>query len=415
MKTLLTLCALLWAITGRTQTFINVGTTANDGTGDKPRAAGITINTNFFAIFAQATAITNGLFALETTRNAAVSNALVTLLVANDTTTSNGLYSVETTRNAAVSNALVALISGGTTNYNLLNADRFIVTNHMDFVEWSMGVNTNGVIPWGATNSIVYTPSNTFTITMSGTPPTGLSREIDVLIINTNSANGYFPTNDLNGGTVYMLPAPSTNRYKFNWKGGRFWISSGQQAETGTNAYMRTRTGVRRTMIIDASYFVTNGLDQAATPTTYTSASNKKPMNALYFDTGLTNSGFSLSMPPEWDRNDVTLVPVWTCTNGSGNVVFQFATDWTDNDDTLDGAFGSNVNSIDTVLAANDTHVGPSATPTFGNSASTVYGNLSVRLRRTRDHASDTLDAGVFLLRVLLQYTESTTEPSALP
>lgn len=40
----------------------------------------------------------------------AASNAVVTLMVANDTTTSNGLFSVETTRNAAVSNSVMTEI-----------------------------------------------------------------------------------------------------------------------------------------------------------------------------------------------------------------------------------------------------------------------------------------------------------------
>jgi len=74
-------------------------------------------------LVANDTTTSNGLFSVETTRNAAVSNSVVSLLVANDTTTSNGLFSilvandtttsnglfsVETTRNAAVSNALVS-------------------------------------------------------------------------------------------------------------------------------------------------------------------------------------------------------------------------------------------------------------------------------------------------------------------
>lgn len=70
-------------------------------------------------LVANDTTTSNGLFSVETTRNAAVSNALVTLLVANDTTTSNGLFSVETTRNAAVSNALVTLlVANDTTTSN---------------------------------------------------------------------------------------------------------------------------------------------------------------------------------------------------------------------------------------------------------------------------------------------------------
>lgn len=74
----------------------------------------------------------NGIYSVETTRNSAVSNAvmvilsattngLASILVANDTVTSNGLYSSETTRNGAVSNGVVALlVSNDTVTSNAL-------------------------------------------------------------------------------------------------------------------------------------------------------------------------------------------------------------------------------------------------------------------------------------------------------
>lgn len=447
MKTkLLSLLLALATFTSQAQTFINLGSSANAGDGDSLRAAGIIINTNFYSIFANLLSSSNAIYAGETTRNAAVSNAVASLLVANDTTTSNGLYSAETTRNAAVSNALVsfamtlsntlyttettrnaavsnavvALIGAAGTNYVNLNGSHIINTNTFDSLEVTYNANTNIVIDWGATNVVNLSPSNTFTITMTSTPPTGMKREIDVLLINTNSANGYFPTNDANGGSVYLLPAPSTNRFKFNWRGGRFWISSAQAPEIGTNSYMRTRTGVRRTFIIDASYILTNGLTQGAIPTTYVSpysSSNAMANSALYFDSAdaATNAVFSLTLPPEYDRNDITLVPVWAATNGSGNVVWQFATTYMDNTESFNQAYGNNANSTDTLVTANGFHTGPAVTPAYGNTAATVLGNVCVRVRRSRDVSGDTLDAGVFLLRVLLQYTESNTEPSALP
>lgn len=115
---------------------------------------------------AQLNTASNFLYATETTRNAAVSNGVltvliandtttsngvVTLLVANDTTTSNGLYAVETTRNAAVSNALVTVVGShtqmvvaaigtlgvtnaihaGTVYANLLNLTNALTTNQV--------------------------------------------------------------------------------------------------------------------------------------------------------------------------------------------------------------------------------------------------------------------------------------------
>jgi len=69
----------------------------------------------FAILVANDTTTSNGIVALELTRNAAVSNALTALLVANDTTTSNGLVTLETTRNAAVSNAVVTLLVANVT------------------------------------------------------------------------------------------------------------------------------------------------------------------------------------------------------------------------------------------------------------------------------------------------------------
>ena len=308
--------------------------------------------------------------------------------------------------------------SGGGTNFTLFNTRQAIITNTLDRLTVTYSANTNIVWDWNATNVVTVSPSNTFTVSQTGTPPSTMLRTGRLRIINTNSTAGYFFGTGPGGSEVTLLTAPSTNDYTISSFNGVVEIVSHQVSEIGTNAYMRTRTGVRRTFIIDASYILTNGLTQGAIPTTYVSpysSSNAMANSALYFDTDATNATFSLTLPPEYDRNDITLVPVWAATNGSGNVVFQFATTYHENNETFNLAYGSNANSTDALTPTDGYHIGPSVTPTYGNAASTPLGNVSVRIRRSRDHASDTLDAGVFLLRVLLQYTESTTEPTALP
>lgn len=300
------------------------------------------------------------------------------------------------------------------------NHAQTVITNALYRQTVTYGNATNPVVNFGLTNFVIISPSNTFTISTNGTLAAGLAQQVRVRIINTNSTAGYFPATGIGGSPVYMLPAPSTNDFTFDWDGTRFAILSHQAPEIGTNSYMRTRTGVRRTFIIDASYILTNGLTQGAIPTTYVSpysSSNAMASSALYFDSAdaATNAVFSLTLPPEYDRNDITLVPVWAATNGSGNVVWQFATTYQDNTESFNQAYGNNANSTDTLVTANGFHTGPAVTPAYGNTAATVLGNVCVRVRRSRDVSGDTLDAGVFLLRVLLQYTESTTEPVALP
>ena len=99
LSLVLGLCAVLQA---NAQQLIGLGTTANDGTGDNLRAAGIKINTNVVNLYASNAL----LYATETTRNAAVSNAAVAFAMQ----ASNDVYTAETTRNAAVSNGNAAFV-----------------------------------------------------------------------------------------------------------------------------------------------------------------------------------------------------------------------------------------------------------------------------------------------------------------
>lgn len=83
------------------------------------------------------------------------SNSVVTILVANDITTSNELFSVETTRNAAVSNGVVSLIQGHTQmvtaaigsltvsnalSVGTLNANILVLTNFLTSNQVRLGV-----------------------------------------------------------------------------------------------------------------------------------------------------------------------------------------------------------------------------------------------------------------------------------
>lgn len=130
----------------------------------------------------------------------------------------------------------VIAASGGAASTNDVTAalGSLDLTNRIVRSVVALGNTTNGVIDWAGTNVVTYTPSNTFTITMTGSPVSGRHQSIEVIIINTNSTSGFFPTNDLNGGPVVMYSAPSTNRYFFVHDGTRFFITSAQQLISGT-------------------------------------------------------------------------------------------------------------------------------------------------------------------------------------
>ena len=316
------------------------------------------------------------------------------------------------------SNAIVALSSIGVTNYMLLNADRMIITNTLDRIEWSMGVNTNGVIPWGATNTIVYTPSNTFTITMSGTPPSGLARELNVLLINTNSTAGYFPTNDLNGGTIYMLPAPSTNRYKFNWRGGRFWISSGQQSETGTNSYMRTRTGVYRTIEVPAPAYSTNATNWSATFVSGGTNQGLGPKDFWLFSETATNEiHFGFSLPLTWDASALVARFLFATTNtiATQTNVFSISARTVTGADYDGGTYGT-AQIIKTKTTTGKEITWTTATPNLTPSGTPAAGAFTeFKVTRIPGHADDNMQGLLRLYSVQLQYKESIVEPTALP
>lgn len=126
----LTACAHKTATRDFTPSKINVGTTANDGTGDTLRLAMMKINTNFTAISNQ--------FVLLQTMVATASNSLLTAVSAstNALASTNNLNSVATvvsnmmlttmsTRDAATSNSLLTAITVATNAFastNLLNA-----------------------------------------------------------------------------------------------------------------------------------------------------------------------------------------------------------------------------------------------------------------------------------------------------
>lgn len=116
------------------------------------------------AVIGEIITASNNVYSTETTRNAAVSNAVVSLLVANDTTTSNGLVTLETTRNAAVSNAVISQIITASNNlYSTETTRNAAVSNAL------VTLSSNNVRVAAGSGGITVTPSGsggvmTFTV-----------------------------------------------------------------------------------------------------------------------------------------------------------------------------------------------------------------------------------------------------------
>lgn len=131
-------------------------------------------------------------------------------------------------------------------------------------------------------------------------------------------------------------------------------------------------------------------------------------------DIALTTLDFSAStsegaqtfvaLPKRWDGGTVTFEPYWTAASGSGTVIFALAGTAFSNDDAMDAAFGTSQSSSDTLITANDLHIGPTS------SAITIAGTPAnadmLILQVTRD-ISDTLAVDAKLIGIMLHYTVS--------
>lgn len=130
----------------------------------------------------------------------------------------------------------IASSGGGlaSSNYTALAADTLTLTNAL-LRRWVwLGNTTNIVLTWAQTNDYIAAPSNTFTVSFSGTPPVDWDQSMELMLYVPAGAAGYFPTNELNGGSVKMLGGPSTNRFIFHKFGSNIFSASLQALTTGT-------------------------------------------------------------------------------------------------------------------------------------------------------------------------------------
>lgn len=175
-----------------------------------------------------------------------------------------------------------------------------------------------------------------------------------------------------------------------------------------------SRTGVRRTMYVNAGAMIprtTNGAQR----NTVELITNDIMYDSMDFDGGATEEGvgFWVQMPPTWNGGNVTAKVHWTASGGvpTETVVWKISGRTFGDNDVLDQSLGIFQTVSDSYQTANAMHVSPTTAPiTFSgdNSAGDpVYFQVS------RDVANDNLSADAKLLGVVIEYTESSTEPVA--
>lgn len=165
------------------------------------------------------------------------------------------------------------------------------------------------------------------------------------------------------------------------------------------------RTMGKETIAMPAGAMVARTTNGAALATAEL-ATNAIMLRTFDFD-AITEEGvgFVVPMPKSWDEGAVSFQPIWTADSGAGGVVFEMAARAFSDDDALDQAVGGAVTSTDTLIAANDCHIGPesSALTIAGTPAESdlVYFQIT---RKVAD-AGDTLAADAKLIGVRLYFT----------
>lgn len=115
-------------------------------------------------------------------------------------------------------------------------------------------------------------------------------------------------------------------------------------------------------------------------------------------------------LPRKWNNGTITVVPYWTATSGAGTVQWGISGGAYSNDDALTVALGTAQTSDDTLIAANDLHIGPatSAITLAGTPADADF--LAIQI--SRNPASDTLTADALLLGISVRITTDAAKDS---
>jgi hypothetical protein len=181
--------------------------------------------------------------------------------------------------------------------------------------------------------------------------------------------------------------------------------------ESGTVFTVPTsRTGVVRELWIPAGAMTPRTTNGAAVATVETTT-NDITYDSLDFDqTTSEGACFQISLPQAWNVGPVKAKFYWTAAAGSGTVTWSLRGGSLADDDALDTAYGTAQAVTDTLIATDDLHV------TAATSAITIAGTPGVDdwlyFEVSRDIA-DTLSGDARLLGIKLQYTETSTEPTA--
>lgn len=179
---------------------------------------------------------------------------------------------------------------------------------------------------------------------------------------------------------------------------------------SGDLASCTGKTGVYRHQWIGAGAMIPRTTNGAAAATVEL-ATNDVMLDVFDFDTATEEGvGFWTNFGDEWDAGTVKVKFYWTAASGSGTAKFDISGQSFADSDVLDQALGTEQGVEDTLITANDMHISDA---TAALTIADATAGEPVYLQIARDVATDTLAVDARLIGCMIQYKESTTEPSA--
>jgi len=131
-------------------------------------------------------------------------------------------------------------------------------------------------------------------------------------------------------------------------------------------------------------------------------ATNKIMVPSLDFDTASDEyCQWMFPMPGGYAGGKLYFLPYWTAASGSGTVCWSISGRSYANDEALDQALGSAATSTDTLITANDVHIGPVAEVTLAGTP--AAGEMCI-IQCMRDVSEDTLGVDAKLLGLLIEF-----------
>ena len=174
-----------------------------------------------------------------------------------------------------------------------------------------------------------------------------------------------------------------------------------------------SRTGVVRNLWIDAGAMISRTTNGAASATV--ESTTAKEMSD-FFDFDAAADEFvcvRVALPDEWNLGTIKAKVYWTAASGSDDVVWGVQGIALSEGDAIDTAYGTAKTVTDTITTANDVHVS-AATAAITIGGTPALGDvIYVQVYRDADAVGDTCAVDARLIGIMLQYTESATEPSA--